>query len=67
MNYYDEQENIESSVRTYDIDDMNYDEYTYYHPNGNKEVIIREKENKLHGWQELYDEGGRLIAKEKFD
>jgi antitoxin component YwqK of YwqJK toxin-antitoxin module len=65
--FYDDYENILASFLTFKKNDAKWQEITFFHPNGNIKKKITKKDRKLHDWQELYNEAGVLIVKEKFE
>lgn len=65
--FYDDKEKLLSSHLYFDKDKAEWQELTYFHPNGNIKKKITKKDRKLHDWQELYNQAGELIVKEKFE
>ena len=65
--FYDDKEKLLGSHLYFDKDKQKWQEITLFHPNGNIKKKITKKDSKLHNWQELYNEAGELIAKEKFE
>lgn len=69
-NFYDKNENLLAVYKINELDETLLIEILYYYPNGTKKMTIRKKSimNRyiLDGWQELYDNTGKLKVKEYF-
>lgn len=65
--FYNNKGNL-SAVQSFFYKDSEHGEETiHFYQNGDIRKKTLRKSYKLHGWQELYNESGKLIAKEKFE
>ncbi len=65
--FYDTKDNLKAVKSYFDKENSKWIETTHFYPNGNIKKKILQKSRKLHNWQELYNQAGELIAKEKFE